>query len=529
MRKVFIVDDEPFILEGLTSVIAWEDFGITLSGKAYDGSEAFEALQYTGADILITDIMMRQMGGLELIERLKPLYPKMKFIVLSGYNEFGYVKEGMRLGIENYLLKPVNMKELTETVVNTVQKLDDAERQSYINQNQLDILRDNVLNRWATGHMDPTELRHRLQFLEIPIDHTFYLVAAIKTVFDGATSDADGDAAIQEHKRKNDVYLQSKSMMETSNGCFCFCDTDSDTMLIFTGAKAEIVQKEALDLLGKIRKDIKQRMDVQILITLGSMESSYLEVSQSYGHAKRLQEYFLTNSEDAIIRYDQMMASDHPMGSAPIDMFEYEQLLLSKNKPALRTYIDSLFARLQSLESITPVQLHNCAIDLILCTKQVVKDNKLNHELATSGYKQLFTALFRAHTMSQLTTHVKFIADSAIDYLSTEDDEFSPIVKQVLHQIKTRHAEELSLKTLGHKLNIHPFYLGQLFQKETGESFSDYLNAYRIKKAQHLLKTTTMKTSEISRNIGYLEPGYFYKMFRKYTGFSPTEYRGHQK
>ncbi|MOA54707.1 HTH-type transcriptional activator Btr [compost metagenome] len=81
---------------------------------------------------------------------------------------------------------------------------------------------------------------------------------------------------------------------------------------------------------------------------------------------------------------------------------------------------------------------------------------------------------------------------------------------------------------MSHTLHIHPFYLGQLFQKETGESFSDYLNAFRIKKAQKLLKTTNMKTSDISRSAGYLEPGYFYKMFKKYTGMSPTAYRGNR-
>lgn len=529
MRKVFIVDDEPFILQGLTTVIDWEEFGLHLAGKAYDGSEAYEALQQIGSevDILITDIMMRDMNGLELIERLKPLYPHMKFIVLSGYNEFSYVKEGMRLGIENYLLKPVNIKELTETVISTVQKLEQADRQAFIVQNQLDILRDNVMARWAAGNIDPAELRNRLEFLEIPMDRPFYAAATVKTVQDSTAANGS-DASIWEQQRNSEAYRICQTLVRKMEGSYSYCDNDGDTIILITGASAEAGIAATLPLLEQIRLELKQRLGMHVFITLGSMELSYLDMSQSYAHAKRLQEYFLTNMDNAIISYDRIVAVDEALELPSMDAFEYERLLLGKDKAAVHAYIDKLFQELQSTASITPAHIHNRAVELILCTKQVVRDNKLNHELATSGYKQLFTALFRAHTIGQLTAHVKFIADSAIDYLSTEDDEFSSIVKQVLHQIQTNYAEELSLKTLSHTLHIHPFYLGQLFQKETGESFSDYLNAFRIKKAQKLLKTTTMKTSDISRSCGYLEPGYFYKMFKKYTGMSPTAYRGNR-
>lgn len=527
MRKLFIVDDEPFILEGLSYVIDWEELGITLAGKASSGLEAFKALEETGADILITDIMMPDINGLELIRRLKPLHPDMKFIVLSGYNDFDYVREGMRLGIENYLLKPINMKELKETVTTTVEKMIRADRHAYLNQNQLDILRDNVLNRWVSGKMDLEELRSRLQLLDIPLNNPFYTIGVIKMVTD-INGKRSSDYKLWEQEN-GDVYPLCRKLAERMENCICFCDLDGDVVIIFTGLDHLYGQTAALSLLTRMRTEIKNALGIQVLITLGSQESSYLGVSESYDHSKRMQEYFLTNAEDGIIRYDQMAATDaHMNGIAAVDTMEYEQLLLSKNKPALFDYIDGLLTKLQSVESISPTQMHNCVIDIILHTKQVVRDNKLNHELATNGYKELFTTLFKAQTISQLAAHVKFIAGTAVDYLTTYDDEFNPIVKQVLHHIQTRYPEELSLKTLSQTLNIHPFYLGQLFQKETGENFSDYLNKYRIKKAQRLLKTTTLRTNDISKQIGYLDPGYFYKQFKKYTGVSPTDYRGNR-
>ncbi|KHF37280.1 putative response regulatory protein [Paenibacillus sp. P1XP2] len=244
MRSVFIVDDEPFILEGLNNVVEWEELGTTLCGKAYDGKEAFEQLRETGCDILITDIMMREMDGLELIRRLKPLHPHMKFIVLSGYNEFNYVKEGMKLGIENYLLKPVNMKELAETIQSTVQKMDNAERPAYWNAEELDILRDNVMNRWATGRIDPAELKNRLEFLDIPSDRSCYAAAVVREIAEmeepaGATPWYKAEA----DNRK--VYSLCREMTEGGGSGICFCDTGGDIVIVYAGPTRNLCRPAA--------------------------------------------------------------------------------------------------------------------------------------------------------------------------------------------------------------------------------------------------------------------------------------------
>ncbi|BFH64324.1 response regulator transcription factor [Paenibacillus azoreducens] len=523
MRKVFIVDDEPFILEGLHSVVDWEELGTELCGKAYDGREAFEQLKDSGADILITDIMMHEMNGLELIRKLKPLHPNMKFIVLSGYNEFNYVKEGMKLGIENYLLKPVNMKELAETIQSTVQKIDNAKRPSYFDPDELDILRDNVMNRWVSGRIDPSELRNRLEFLDIPADMSCYAAAVIREAPDMGASE-ELPSWRQEHGRQ--VYASCREIAEKTGyegPIIRFYDLEGDVVIVCLGEDPGMLQERMLQLLKEIRRGLNERQ-TGVMITLGSMEQGYQGLPQSYAQAKRLQEFFLTHREDEIISYGEMTLSEELQGYAALDTLEYEKLLLNRNKAAIDEYIDHLFT-VRNTDPVSPVQIRNFAVELILCTKQIVKENKLNYQLATSGYKQLFTALFKAQTVGTLAKHVKFIAHAAIDYLSVEDDEFSPVVKQVLHQIRTKYAEELSLKTLGYEFNIHPFYLGQLFLKETGVSFSDYLNSHRIKQAKTLLTETQMKTSEISRSVGYLEPGYFYRQFKKYTGMSPTEFR----
>ncbi|MDR9856251.1 response regulator transcription factor [Paenibacillus sp. VCA1] len=525
MRSVFIVDDEPFILEGLNNAVEWEELGTTLCGKAYDGKEAYEQLRETGCDILITDIMMREMDGLELIRKLKPLHPGMKFIVLSGYNEFNYVKEGMKLGIENYLLKPVNMKELAETIQSTVQKINNAECSACLNAEELDILRDNVMNRWAAGRIDPAELKNRLDFLDIPSDLSCYAAAVVREIAE--MEEPAGESPWYKARQNNrEVYALCRELTESAGNVrpgICFCDLEGDVIIVYSGSDPKTLQAGILEQLEQMRSALKER-GTRVMITLGGMESGYLGLPQSYALAKRLQEFFLTDEEGEIITASRMAPPDDAIACTAPDTLEYEKRLLARNKAAVDEYIDHLFAVRQS-NRVSPVHIRNLAVELVLCTKQVVKENKLNYDLATSGYKQLFTALFKAQTLGRLAQHVKFIAHAAIDYLSVEEDEFSPVIKQVLHQIRTKYAEEMSLKTLAHEFNVHPFYLGQLFQKETGVSFSDYLNSHRVKQAKALLTDTLLKTSEISRRVGYLEPGYFYRQFKKYAGMSPTEFR----
>src|SRR4051794_8645973 len=123
MYKVFIADDEPFIIEGLYDIVDWSELGMEIVGQAENGLEAMEALKRIPADILITDISMPKMNGLDLIRATRSFQPDLKIIVLSGYDEFAYLKEGMALGIENYLLKPINLEEFKATLHTIAEKL----------------------------------------------------------------------------------------------------------------------------------------------------------------------------------------------------------------------------------------------------------------------------------------------------------------------------------------------------------------------------------------------------------------------
>jgi two-component system response regulator YesN len=199
-----------------------------------------------------------------------------------------------------------------------------------------------------------------------------------------------------------------------------------------------------------------------------------------------------------------------------IDYEAFTKLLLSGEREAANQFIAETFQKLFGCGMITRIDNYNVAIELMLIAKKMEKN---------SNFSAVFNPLLRIHTIEQLLHHVQESVQETLDQLSLVSDELSPNMKYMVDQVSKHYKEELSLKTLSQRMNMHPTYLGQLFQKEMGRSFSDYVNQFRIEKARQLLLQTTLLTNEIAAEVGYLDPAYFYRQFKKSVGISPTELR----
>ncbi|OPA79416.1 hypothetical protein BVG16_10085 [Paenibacillus selenitireducens] len=516
MYNVFIVDDEPFILEGMPYIIPWEDYGLEIVGEASDGDQALIALQQMHIDILITDITMPTMNGLELISRAREQFPEMKCIVLSGYDDFNYIKEGLQYGIENYLLKPIQVGELKQTLTRTVEKLDTRQRPESIPSNSLDILRDNILYRWVSNRIDTAELKSRALMLSFHIDYPYYRIAVIRPL------KADHHPLAEDVMQ--DLYQISRYHAERSEGCQCFCDPEGD-IIIISGSHDHMNHKANLQgTLDRCRSSVTAKhKGIQLYISLGRMELNHSNVPASYESAKKLQEYFLIYEHHEMMD-EEFVQLDISNKRWDMDLQTYTKLLLGMERSKLDVFIDTWFNELQCSQVASPSQIRNSAVECILHTKQLMQ----NYPYSTDwmqDYKALFTGIFRIHTLDQMKEHVKRIAGAAMECIRMEDDGLSPVIKQVVKHVEAQYEREISLKTLAQTYNMHPVYLGRLFQRETGQLFSDYLNKYRIEAAKQLLADSQYKTNEIACKVGYIDPSYFYKQFKKYCGISPALFR----
>lgn len=505
MYRVFLVDDEPFIIEGLYDLIDWSSLGLEIVGYASNGKQAREAMLKLPVDILMTDISMPVMGGLELIREIRNESRHMKIVILSGYNEFDYLKQGMTMGIENYLLKPVNVQELIATLRNTVDKLNEDSAAPVRQAQDITIIKDAILYRWLTNQISMRELEERASLLQIDISAPYFMAAIVVT-------------PRMEQRLAENVYATARQLKLHGVDAVPLRNNDGDIVIVFSMCDREEGKRSAV---RTLQQWIAQWPDRTIRIAIGQATPSAENAHESYAKALRAQDYMLVYPEQDMIDYEQLPAGHDQNPIFPINWEAYAKLLFAKNQAALSALIDADFKQILASEGITPEFVRSVVTEMIVRFKTELKEFKRHDE--PEPYRGALAGIAAAETIEQLIDIVKQTAAATIDHLGWEVR--SPIINQILQHIHESYADVMSLKGLGQQYNIHPVYLGQLFHKETNENFTEYINKYRITKAKQLLRDNSRKVQDIAREVGYWETGYFYKQFKKYVGVSPTDYR----
>ncbi|WP_127489654.1 response regulator transcription factor [Paenibacillus ehimensis] len=530
MYRVFLVDDEPFIMEGLAYLIDWERHGLQIVGKAGDGAEALEALAGEPIDILITDIQMPRMNGLELIRSVRELQPDVKFIILSGYNDFDYVKEGVTLGIENYLLKPVNTEELIRTLTGTVAKIEQSVYKEESIKRHLEIIRDNLLYRWVTAAIEPEELRNREELLGIRLGLPGYVVGTVKLLFDQEQAEPAEVSSRAETIAAVRMYCQ-RTVQSYGPEQAVFADLEGDLVLLAGLNDGDADRIRFVRFMAELQAAIRERWGLPLLATVGEASKGDASAHRSYRTAKRMQDYYVLAPHDGPLVYEAAAptAAAEPAAPAQAELAHFCKLLSAGKKDEALAWVREAFARLRETEGLAPSDIQNTAMAVLAAAVHHANLMRQEHEGVISDYKHLFSQVVKPQTMQELEELVERFVDRVLCASGAAEREYSPVIRQVLLEVERRYGDELSLKTLSQAFHMNPVYLGQLFHKETGETFSDYVNKYRLAQAKALLVESNLKTSDISVRVGYTDTSYFYKQFRKYYGFSPTEYRNWSK
>lgn len=477
MYKVVLVDDEPFIVEGLTKVIDWARHQFEICGTATSGKRALTLIETNPPDLLITDIKMPDMDGLTLVDHVRKHHPFTRCVILSGHDDFAFVKRGMQLGIDNYLLKPVNRVELQQTLEAVVARIESP--LSGANQGTTDrtLLRENVLWRWARGTIGQTELEDRALLLGLDLTGNAYRVGLVLLPI------ADANLATESW---------------AGSGAWTAPDPAGRVLAVLAGTKEQVDQKAAA-----LVSLVTRHHDACLL--LGKTVNRPWDLSQSLTDAEDLARFRLVApggrylDSEGIVRHREGLAIVPPLSVGADDP-----------TTAVRPWLKALATNPQ----ILPEQLQRAAAKVVL-----------DFEGPGNDYAPLLDRLFHAATHDELAEVVEEAIHRHRPTNRGGSSEVSRLIQGVLDWIHGHTSEELSLKTLANRFQVNPTYLGQKFYQETGVHFSPYLTELRIKRARNLLETTHLRAGEIGVSVGFSDPGYFFRIFREHTGQSPTEYR----
>lgn len=499
MYKVLLVDDEPIITQGLQALLNWEDYGFEVVFVAENGQDALSYIEENTIHLLVTDIMMPKMSGLELIEHAKEIQPHIKCIILSGYQEFDYVKRGMNLGIENYLLKPVDEDELLKTVQAVSQKLyaSLAERLD----SESTTLKDNTLWRLLNGEIEKSEWQERLELYNMSLEQSYYSVSIVHFQND---YDTEQSKMLREY-------------IEKQYSATCLYNPDQELIIIFGSA----LEEKLIESNRKLSEYLAGEKGLfgDFFVSMGKAVTSMEDLEESYLAARELTLYQVCLPANKLIsdkvNIDRQallkMQQDYKADMAKRVMQSKEEI-----EKGMERYFDSLHV---NNSFVSPIVVRNYTIDLI---------SYIHHSLQVDKYYSHTAAIEKlvyASDLEHIEEVLRDYCDDLIDTIDNQNDKRSPIVQNVLEYMHANYAQELSLKTLSQRFHVNPIYLGQLFQKELGIVFSEYVNHYRLEKAKELLKTTHLRAGDIGKQVGYADTTYFYKQFKKNVGATPTEWR----
>lgn len=501
MRTVMLVEDEELILQGIRYIIDWEEISMSVVSMAHNGKEALEQFQEHPVDIIVTDVEMPQMNGLELIEEIRKISPETRCIILSGYEEFEYARTALKLDVEEYILKPINEEQLKQALLNAAGQLDELDKK------KLEDSEDKIgWHKLLQGKMNDDAAKELYQMLP-EIDTGEKLYAAIMKI------DTD---SVQEGIQ----VVLSEIQMNPHRMRTIYLSPDTLFLLLYIEKESE--DKEILEIFERLQNDLESMHGILTFVTVASPITKYEDLPKCYKMSSKMQKYRILEGYGSCITEDCIQ--ERKTQDVVIDETLLRKMILKKDQDGVLQYIEDLF--INNIRSEVNVDvLYQMALKMAVLLQDIKTEYKLGQSKNFQDLSEMMEEIYQADDIFGLKTI--FISEivEIITYLHMEDSQYTPVVKQIMEEVRQNYKEDMNLKTLSYKYHMNASYLGQIFQKEVGCSFTQYLSNTKNKIAKDLILNTNMKINDIAREVGYPDTSYFYRKFKQCYGVSPASLR----
>ncbi|MBR5402091.1 MAG: response regulator [Treponema sp.] len=530
MYSVFAVDDEPIVLEGIRSKIDWEGSGFNFVGEATDGEIALSMLHELKPDILITDIKMPFMDGLELAAAIKRIQPWIKIIILSGHDEFDYAKKAISIGIEEYLLKPFTPDELLESLKKAAAQIDRERKQL----SDISKLREELkstemlkkkefLNNLVHAAEDMTGIVEKSQELGFNLISRFY-----KVMISRIQSRTDNVQNLQEACSLLNSYSTAWEQAE------CFFHHSNLLVCIFKGSTREELDESIFHAAETIGHIATKNDDCTVLTAIGKTVEHLSQLNLSYEDAKRILDIEDKESQNRIISSDDLeedSAKNGQGGAAEILELKENDPLVDRLKYAGQNEIAAIIDESMALIRNNPGQFSVFAsyilVDLIFAVSKLVEKlggdiKQVNPEILQRKFLEQ-AVLDEAH----FTKAMEQVLSFALEYRDSKiTGKYGAVILKAKRFIEENYADpNTTLTTVAEAVCLSPNHFSTIFSQECKTTFIEYLTNVRIENAKRLMKETDMKGYDIAYECGFSDPHYFSYIFKKNTGLSPREYK----
>lgn len=538
--KVFLVEDEMVIRRGIKNSIDWEKEGYIFCGEASDGELAYPMIIKEKPDILITDIRMPFMDGLELCKLVKEELPNIKILILSGYDEFDYAKEAIRLGVTEYLLKPISSGKLLEALNGVSESIRREKEDKDLVRKYMEEMRENTehekqkfFEQMIAGNLSMADALETGKKYEMNLNAGMYNLLLFRFTL--------GEENRKSGELLGEAEYAIKKLTERLEYVFEFQRDVEGWAFLLMADNEEQMSERVKELSKDLEEIMKNYSTIAYFGGIGQPVARLRELEESFREAERALAARFTMELNRIISVEDIRMAQNVDTLDDIEITSFgeiektrtmlEKFLNNGAEDEIDEFVDVYINELPE-ENLKSVLMRQYIImdAYIVMMSFCEKIEGIEGEMQAQS-EELKNSMKTIQTLEEIKNYIRMLLKKIIGVRDTiSGRRYSDIIEIAKDQIrKTYMSDEISLNTIAAEVGMSPSYFSSIFSKEMGKTFVEYLTEIRMDRAKELLMCSSMKTSEIGYEVGYKDPHYFSYIFKKTQNCTPKEFRARGK
>ena len=538
--KVFLVEDEMVIRRGIKNSIDWEKEGYIFCGEASDGELAYPMIIKEKPDILITDIRMPFMDGLELCKLVKKELPNIKILILSGYDEFDYAKEAIRLGVTEYLLKPISSGKLLEALNGVSESIRREKEDKDLVRKYMEEMRENTehekqkfFEQMIAGNLSMADALETGKKYEMNLSAGMYNLLLFRFTL--------GEENRKSGELLGEAEYAIEKLTERLEYVFEFQRGVEGWAFLLMADNEEQMSERVKELSKDLEEIMKNYSTIAYFGGIGQPVARLRELEESFREAERALAARFTMELNRIISVEDIRMAQNVDTLDDIEITSFgeiektrtmlEKFLNNGAEDEIDEFVDVYINELPE-ENLKSVLMRQYIImdAYIVMMSFCEKIEGIEGEMQAQS-EELKNSMKTSQILEEIKNYIRMLLKKIIGVRDTiSGRRYSDVIEIAKDQIrKTYMSDEISLNTIAAEVGMSPSYFSSIFSKEMGKTFVEYLTEIRMDRAKELLMCSSMKTSEIGYEVGYKDPHYFSYIFKKTQNCTPKEFRARGK
>ncbi|MBU5441229.1 response regulator [Paenibacillus sp. MSJ-34] len=535
MYTLLIADDEPSTRTGLNDYFDWASCGITVIGTAEDGDSAYRLFVERQPSIILTDVLMPVMDGIALAGRIRENHSNVPIIFISGHDDIEYMKSALQMDAVDYILKPIQFAELANVMRKTVSRLQEADRRNELMagmnarlSQSLPLLKEKFFSALIQdGAKSAVDLQRQLDFLDIGLPQTGLYCACIISV--DQYSNRLGALSERDKQLISFALLNiSQELIDAFRGGYAFEHRQGEFVCI---VRMDMDEDEGAlhSLAQRLQQTLSNLLKLSVTIGIGRSVTGLGQLPVSYAMAVNAVNQKLFLGSSSIIWMDSLQTGEESLFKlTQRESSAFVASLRAGDEEKTLSLLELIYQKLSQHPCMSRRQCQNLFLQLFLNSSNIRMELGLSSDETDKEesrfWEQMASLELAADMKELLAEHVRRICEAV---RNKRNDRSSNVIEQTKAIIHNRFGENLTIQQIADEIYLTSTYLCLIFKQETGFTINEYLTHVRMENAKTMLRDPRHKMYDICYSVGYTDPSYFTKQFKKHTGYTPKEYREH--